>query len=315
MRGIERVVAAILLAGAVAGAALIPRFLTSSDGTPLRLGAGETRPGAAAAVVHAAPAPLLATPSLALPRFTGFGHLVLVPRVLVPTLRTATKPSAHRVALPQPRRSVTPAPAVPSRPTQSPSPEAATSVPQPAPAPAPTQPAPVAAPVLPTPAPATPVVTSVASLTKPLQQGVTAKPEHGDEGNGNNGNDGGRAKDRKDKHSIVSPLQLAAVSTQGSPQGQGDEQPAAPQTGDSGSQDGQGAAPWPPAVVPQPGGSQGEGDGQGSWVSANQGGFTGQGRGSWQGNGHGEGGGGDGGHGNGGGDRGNGGGNGQGGDG
>ena len=151
IRGIERLVAAFLLAGAVVGVALIPRLLGPGGETPLHLSAPA---GGAATVVHAAPVPPLlhfapapdalaelAPAPLVVPRFTAspagpaFGA-------------AATRPNARRTTPGSSSlgpRTLRPGPSLGPPPTIAPEPTPVT-----APAPAPT--VPVAAPAAPAPA-------------------------------------------------------------------------------------------------------------------------------------------------------------------
>jgi hypothetical protein len=176
MRGIERLVAAVLLAGAVAGAAAFPRFL----GSPGTVSAPElgVRAPTPATVVEAAPLPAL-TPAGAPP-------LVFRPRpLLLPRIPAAPKPvSPPRRVHPAAR----PAPAVVPK-----APQAQTPAPAPAPTPAPTA-APAPAPSAPVAAPA-PVQLLTVSTPAPLPAVVSVQPvaEHG-HGNAN-GNDNGQGKD------------------------------------------------------------------------------------------------------------------------
>ena len=170
MRGIERLLAAILLAGAVAGAAAFPRFLGSSGTVSApELGLRAPTP---ATVVEAAPLPTAAP-------------LVFRPRLLL--LRRV--PAASKlVSKPKPvQAAVLPAPvAVPT------APKAQTPAPAPAPAPA----APTPAPTAPVAAPAAPVQLATVSAPAPLPAVVSVEPakEHG------HANDNGQANDNGNGH-------------------------------------------------------------------------------------------------------------------
>jgi len=178
IRLIGRFAAAFLLAGAVAGTVLIPRFLGPGGETPVRLG---PPPAAATTVVHAAAVPPLlrsAPDRGGLANLGAAGRLVATPFAapappalapslgpLAPSLGPSvgpsrrTAPGSATVGPPRPLRPVrltgpkpTIAPEPPAQnpaqnPAQSPTP---TPVPTPSPAPAaPAAPAPVAAPAAP----------------------------------------------------------------------------------------------------------------------------------------------------------------------
>jgi hypothetical protein len=150
MRGIERAFTAFLLAGAVAGAALIPRFLAGHAVSPqVQLTPNSPSPST---VIHAASAPRRhATP----PRP---GVLPLGPRLALPAptpLIGLTQPAlAQKPVSPGEPVSVTPAPGpTPTRPVEPTQPSEPAPLSQPAPPPA-APPAQAAAP----PAPAKPKV-------------------------------------------------------------------------------------------------------------------------------------------------------------
>jgi len=161
MRGIERVVATILLAGAVAGAAAFAFMLghtpdvTSPLGVPGRGAPGAVviapLPGLAAVqarVAKPAAAPRAVVPLLAGAKPVKVTRLVPVPRLAPRPTPRAKTPTASPIPTPAPTPSPTPTepvptPAAPSAPTPS------------APAP-PTQPATPVTPVAPTPPPVTP---------------------------------------------------------------------------------------------------------------------------------------------------------------
>jgi len=161
MRGIERVVAAILLAGAVAGAAAFAFMVghTPDVTTPLGI-PGRGAPGAVVIAplpglgVQAAVAEPASKPGVPIPVLVTGAKPVRIPR-LVPVPRLVPTPTpAPRTKTPTP--SPTPAPT----PTPTPSPTPTQPVPTPpAPsAPTPSAPAPPATPVDPTPPPAVPPV-------------------------------------------------------------------------------------------------------------------------------------------------------------
>jgi hypothetical protein len=172
MRGIERLVAAILLAGAVAGAALIPRFLAGPPGSSaVALAPG----GTGHAVVNAAPAPPIAR--LSVP--------ALVAPPVAPT-RLLIAPAAHaRVRT----RAVEPAPAIGRRltipriaPVARPASPAQTGGDAPA---TPTQPGgggsaaatPATAPAAAAPATTTPAPAATPAATAPAAVAATSRPK------------------------------------------------------------------------------------------------------------------------------------------
>jgi len=165
MRGIERVVAAILLAGAVVGAAAFAHMLGRNPDLGSQLGL--PRPGGPR-IVQAAPlpvGPLVLSPvqTETLPRSAAPGEALSSLRPAKLVRLAPTLPSTHRA--------VSPAPARPTRPTPAPAP----STPAPA-APAPAAPAPAApAPVSPAPAPA-PSVPATPVATPPVAVPVPPKP-------------------------------------------------------------------------------------------------------------------------------------------
>jgi hypothetical protein len=124
---IERVLAAVLLAGAVAGAAAIPRLLVGPGGAPgvlLVPDAGGTR-----TIVHAAPAPPRPVRTLPLPRTLVPAHVTLTPAAVLPATVIRQR-KAHAPATPQVRvaekpaqpQAAPPPPAVPAAPVSSPAP-------------------------------------------------------------------------------------------------------------------------------------------------------------------------------------------------
>jgi len=176
MSGIERVVAAILLAGAVAGAAAFAFMLghtpevTSPLGMPGRGAPGAVviapLPGLGVQAVVAKPA---AKPGVPIPVLVAGAKPIRIARLVpVPRLAPQPKPApAPRTKTPTPSPAPTPTPT----PTPSPSPTPARPVPTPAApsAPTPVEPTPPATPV--TPVEPTPPVTPVAPKPPPVEVG------------------------------------------------------------------------------------------------------------------------------------------------
>jgi hypothetical protein len=185
MSGIERMVAAILLAGAVVGAALIPRFLAGPPGSSRVVLAPAGRGNLP--IVRAAEAPPLRAAATALhgtaPAPAAGPTLGLGARIVVPTLPLRVAPAARRAAprrhaVPPLRRTVRPV-AKPA-PAKSPPPPATPSpAPTPAPAPAPAAPAPAPpapAPTAPAPAPVQPVAAPAPAPAQPAPSPPVAAP-------------------------------------------------------------------------------------------------------------------------------------------
>jgi hypothetical protein len=223
MDGIQRVVAAILLAGAVAGAALIPRFLAAPEiPSPLLLLPGVARPSA---TVQAAPAPPLrrhdatALPALARP---------LVLPVIAPAKQATPPrppaPAPTRAAAPAPTRAAPPAhPPAPKQPAPTPRPTDRTPAPAPAQAPAPAPahpPAPVKPPSPPAPPPPPPNLAPAPVQPTPdptPPPDVVSVQTMGDDGEARVSHDGGgRGHDQSDpKLTRV----VAAVNRPAAPRG------------------------------------------------------------------------------------------------